>query len=275
MVVSTAQAGAAAGSGGDLNNMSLEDLLNVDLKGYSVSKRSESLTDTAAAVYAITNEELRRIGATSVAESLRIVPGMLVARDDAGAWAISARGFNGRFNDKMLVLIDGRSAYSPLFGGVVWDRIDTLLEDVEQIEVVRGSGGTLWGTNAVNGIVNVTTRSARDTQGALAVAQGGTQERAYGGARYGGKIGDFAFRVFGKFVERDDSQSSDGSRASDGWRRGMAGFRSDGSLGAGTLTLLADAAHSENEAASVTPQLDGTFDTRTGLQHTGEGVSGH
>lgn len=138
----------------------------------------------AAAVFVVTDEDLRRSGVTSIPEALRLVPGLQVARIDANKWAISARGFNGRFANHLLVLIDGRSIYSPMFAGVFWDVQDTLLEDIERIEVIRGPGAALWGANAVNGVINIITRPAAQTQGALVSAGGGDEEQAFGALRY-------------------------------------------------------------------------------------------
>ncbi|RMG93405.1 MAG: TonB-dependent receptor, partial [Candidatus Dadabacteria bacterium] len=154
---------AAAGEGSGLAGLSLEELLSTEVT--TVSRRAEALSDAAAAVSVITAEDIRRSGATSVPEALRLVPGVQVARIDANKWAVSARGFNGRFANKLLVLVDGRTVYTPLFSGVHWDAQDLLLDDVERIEVIRGPGATLWGANAVNGVINIITRHAKDTVG--------------------------------------------------------------------------------------------------------------
>src|SRR5881628_3028187 len=149
----------------DLSHLSLEELMNVEVT--SVSKRAEKLSEAPAAISVTTAEELRRSGVTSIPEGLRLVPGLEVARVDAHNWAISGRGFNDLFANKLLVLMDGRSVYTPLFSGAYWDVQDTLLEDIDRIEVIRGPGSTLWGANAVNGVINIITRPARDTQGLL------------------------------------------------------------------------------------------------------------
>ncbi len=210
----------------DLVSLSIEELMNIEVT--SVSKKSERLSGAAAAVFVITGDDLRRSGATSIPEALRMVPGLQVARIDASTWAVSSRGFNGRFADKLLVMMDGRSVYTPLYSGVFWNLQDTLLEDIDRIEVIRGPGATLWGANAVNGIINIITKNAADTLGGVVTAGGGTHERIFGGARYGAKIGDFAnLRLYGKYFDRDNGVYSDGREARDGWHAVRSGFRLD------------------------------------------------
>src|SRR5687767_942138 len=172
------QGAATAGDKLDVMNMDLEALMRIEVT--SVSKRPEKLSDAAAAIYVITNEDIRRSGATSIPEALRLAPGLEVARQDSHTWAISSRGFNDEFANQLLVLIDGRSVYTPLFAGVYWDVQDLMLEDIDRIEVIRGPGATLWGANAVNGVINITTKAAKDTQGWL-VTEGGAPEE-WGGA---------------------------------------------------------------------------------------------
>jgi iron complex outermembrane recepter protein len=193
----------------DLTKMSLEDLMSVEVT--SVSKKAEKLSDAAAAVFVITQEDIRRCGVTSIPEVLRMVPGLQVARIDANKWAISSRGFNGRYANKLLVLMDGRTVYTPYFSGVYWDVQDTLLEDIERIEVIRGPGATLWGANAVNGVINVITKKAGDTQGGLVYGGSGTEEKVLGGARFGAKLGeDASYRIYAKYFKRDEfSPTSD------------------------------------------------------------------
>ena len=184
---------------------------------------------TAAAVSVLTHDDIRRSGATSIPEALRLVPGLDVARVDAHTWAISSRGFNDVFANKLLVMIDGRTVYTPLFSGVFWDEQDTVLEDIERIEVVRGPGGaTLWGANAVNGVINVVTKSAKDTQGLLIFGGGGTEERAFGTVRYGLKLDDGIYmRIYAKYFDRDSSVFPNGTDAFDAWSTGRGGFRID------------------------------------------------
>ena len=173
-----------------LADLSLEELL--DLEVYSVSRVGEPIADAPAAVYVVTREEIRRNGVTSLPDALRGVPGLEVARIDANKWGTSARGSSSRFANKLLVLIDGRSIYTPIYAGVYWDMHDISLEDVERIEVIRGPGAPLWGANAVNGVINILTAPAAHTQGGVIVAAGGTAERGLISARHGGRLGKSA-----------------------------------------------------------------------------------
>lgn len=223
----------------DLADLSIEELGNIQVT--SVSKQAEPLSQAAASIFVITNEDIRRSGATTLPEALRLAPNLEVARIDARNYAISARGFNGLFANKMLVMIDGRTVYTPLFSGVFWDAQDVMLEDVERIEVISGPGGTLWGTNAVNGVINVITRSAKDTQGALLAAGGGNLETG-AAVRYGGGTDSGAhYRVYGKYSDHDDTKNGNGATLFDGWRRTQAGFRSDWGNAAEAFTLQGDA----------------------------------
>ncbi len=209
-----------------LKTLSLEDLLQVEVT--SVSKKAEKLADAPAAVFVITAEDIRRSGVTSVPEALRMAPGVQVARINASSWMITARGFSGVFANKLLVMIDGRSVYSPLFSGVFWDVQDMMLEDVDRIEIIRGPGATLWGANAVNGIINIITKPAEKTQGGLVSAGVGTEERIFGGARYGGRMGDNAnFRIYAKYNDRDEGADALGLTANDDWDALRGGFRLD------------------------------------------------
>jgi iron complex outermembrane recepter protein len=206
--------------------------LSMDTPVTSVSKQESTIGHSAAAIFVITPEMIRRSGATCIPEALRMAPGLEVARVDQNKWAISSRGFNARYDSKLLVLIDGRTVYTPVFSGVYWDTQDVLLEDVERIEVIRGPGGTLWGSNAVNGVINVITKKAKDTQGAYVMAGGGTEEKMTDGVRYGGRIGDDGhYRVYGKHFDRGTGWVPDSvNGADDAWRQGRAGFRADWDL---------------------------------------------
>ncbi len=212
--------------------LSLGELLTLEVT--SVSKKSQKINDSAAAVFVITREDIRRSGARHVADLLRMAPGIQVDTLNAHGWRVSARGsFNGVYVNKLLVLVDGRSVYNLQLAGVFWDAVDMLLEDIERIEVIRGPGGALWGANAVNGIVNIITRHARDTQGGMLQLGGGNRERAFSGLRYGGQLGRDASRpTWYRFYAR--SQESGGLRnslAEDDWRMEQGGFRFDGEIG--------------------------------------------
>ncbi len=223
LAIATSQAKAAAP---DLTEFSIEDLMQV--KVVSASKTEQALEDTAAAVFVISADDIRRSGVTSVMETLRLAPGVEVARIDSSRWAISIRGFNGRFANKLLVLIDGRTIYNAQFSGVYWELHDLFLPDIERIEVIRGPGGSLWGANAVNGVINIITKNAKDTQGGLVTLTVGDEERAIAGVRYGGQLGDNAqYRVYGQFTERDGLITPNGDDAGDDWHIGKGGFRLD------------------------------------------------
>jgi iron complex outermembrane recepter protein len=211
---------------GALKKLSLEQLMAIEVS--SVSRRPERLSETASAIQVITRDEIRRSGATRLPEALRLATNLEVDQLDASQWAISARGFNSPLANKLLVLIDGRTVYSPLFAGVFWDAQDVLLEDIEQIEVISGPGATLWGANAVNGVINISTRKAKDTQGLLALGGGGNELHGFGGARYGARIGTKAhFRVYGKYSDRDGTARPDGQDIPNDWTFGQGGLRLD------------------------------------------------
>lgn len=209
-----------------LKKLSMEELLNIEV--VSVSKRAEKLTKAASAIQVITQEDIRRSGATSIPEALRLATNLHVAQKNSHDWAISARGFNTDLANKLLVLIDGRTIYTPLFSGVFWDRQDYLLEDVERIEVISGPGGTLWGANAVNGVINIITKKSHDTEGLYVEAGVGTQLRGSTGIRYGTSLGEkISLRVYGKYFDRDEAVFPNRQHASDAWRMGQGGFRLD------------------------------------------------
>ena len=235
----------------DLADMSLEDLTQIEVT--SVSKHKERLSDAPAAIFVITEEDIRRSGVTTIADALRLSPGLEVARVDAHDWAVSSRGFNELYANKLLVLIDGRSVYTPLFSGVHWDVQDTLLEDIERIEVIRGPGATLWGANAVNGVINITTKSAKATQGALLSGGYGTEEQGFGSARYGGKLGENAYyRGYFKYFDRDSSILPSGAEANDAWDMFRGGFRTDWEPSAQNALTLQGDAYSGRENQTVT-----------------------
>ncbi len=193
----------------------------------SVSKTDQKISQAPAAITVINHDQIERSGLTTIPDLLRLVPGMDVGRIDASTWAVSSRGFNNQFADKLLVLMDGRTIYDPLTAGVFWDQQDYVLTDLDKIEVIRGPGATLWGANAVNGVVNITTKSARDTQGLLIDGLAGTNE-SNGSVRYGGKIdSDTYYRVYGKFRDFSDFSDDTGANFNDGWRSTRGGFRID------------------------------------------------
>lgn len=196
---------------GELKKLSIEELL--DLKVTSVSKQSERLAEAPSSIFVITSDVIRRSGVTSLPEALRLAPNLRVARIDASQYAISARGFNNAVGNKLLVLIDGRTVYTPIFSGVFWDQQDVMLEDVERIEVISGPGATLWGANAVNGVINVISRSAADTQRGLVLLRGGDQERS-AAFRYGGAVGESGhFRIYAKGARLQNTEMANGTAA--------------------------------------------------------------
>ena len=223
----------------DLTTIGIEAVMNMEVT--SVSKKPETLMASTAAVYVITSEEIRRSGATSLPELLRLVPGVQAARINANTWAVGVRGFTSSLSRSLLVLIDGRSVYSPLFAGVYWDAQDTLLEDIERIEVIRGPGATLWGANAVNGVINIITKSANRTQGTFATIGGGNEDRFLTAVRWGKETArGGAFRAYGKFYDRD-AEFHQNNDDFDDWHKAQAGFRVDTDRGEGDhLTFQGD-----------------------------------
>lgn len=212
----------------DLTMLDLEDLMAIEVETTSVSRSSRPVSESPAAVYVLTAEDVRRSGASTLMDVLRLVPGMQVARIGSNFWAVSARGFNDAFADKLLVLVDGRTVFTPLFNGTFWDVQDLPLEDVERVEVVRGPGGTLWGAHAVNGVVNVITRSSADTQGSLLSVRVGDMDRAIATLRTGGTTPSGAtWRTYARALDRDGSTYPDGPDAHDAWHQFRAGFRLD------------------------------------------------
>ncbi|WP_082219418.1 TonB-dependent siderophore receptor [Massilia sp. NR 4-1] len=223
----------------NLSNMSLEELSNVRIT--SVSRREERLADAAAAVFVISADDIRRSGAQSLPEALRLAPNLQVSQAYSSGYVISARGFANNDGNKLLVLIDGRSVYTPLFSGVFWDAQDLPLDDIERIEVISGPGGTLWGTNAVNGVINVITKPASATQGG-ALALGGGTLRADAGARYGGRFGeDGAWRLYAKSFRVKHTETASGDVADDAWHQSQVGFRADWRQARDQFTLQGDA----------------------------------
>ncbi len=228
MSVSLGIATAQAAPETEIVDLSLEELM--DVKVYSAAKKEQALADTAAAAFVISQEDIRRSGATSIPDALRMAPGVQVAQINANTWAITIRGFNDRFSNKLLVLVDGRTVYSPLFSGTYWSAQDVVLEDIDRIEVIRGPGGTVWGANAVNGVINIRTKHSKNTQGGLMSAQGGNYQNG-GSVRYGGELGkEGAYRVYAKGKQNSDYLNRQNQNAHDQWNAGQGGFRADYAL---------------------------------------------
>jgi iron complex outermembrane receptor protein len=209
--------------------MDIEQLVNVEVVSLtSLFKKETKLEQAPAAAAVVTPEDIHRLGITMLPEALRMVPGMDVARIDSHEWAVSARGFNQQFANKLLILMDGRTIYGPAYGGVNWGMQDMILDDLERIEVIRGPGATLWGANAVNGVVNILSKSARDTQGFLASVDGGTEDQPSVSIRYGGTLAtNLYYRVYGKGFNRDGLVTSTGADAMDDWNSLQGGTRLD------------------------------------------------
>src|SRR5579863_2915733 len=234
----------------DLTQISLENLMNMEVT--SASKKEQKISQVAAAIYVISQADIRESGALNIPDLLRMVPGLDVAQISSSAWAISARGFNLQFANKLLVLIDGRAVYTPLFGGTFWDTQDVPLEDIDRIEVIRGPGGTVWGANAVNGVINIITKKAADTHGGMLVAGGGNVDQEFGTAQYGGDAAkNTDYRVFAKYQNYDRFLDLNGQDGRDGWHLLHGGFRMDSSLSAkDSLTTEGDL-YSGSEGAVI------------------------
>lgn len=222
-----------------LLDLSLAELSNIEVT--SVSKKSEKESEAAAAIYVITQDDIKHSGMTNIPELLRMVPGLNVAQSGSHQWDISSRGLSGQFADTLLVLIDGRAVYTPLFSGVYWDVQDTPLQDIERIEVIRGPGATLWGANAVNGVINIITKNAKDSQGGYVSQSSGTLAKSLTNTRYGAKLGEDAYvRMYAKYDDYDDFRSMTGTGAHDAWNKAQSGFRADWKQGDQTYTLQGD-----------------------------------
>lgn len=236
---------------GDLKQLSVEDLMNVEVT--SVAKEPQRLLNAPASIQVITAEDIRRSGATSIPEALRLADNLDVAQINAHDWAISARGFNANLANKLLVLIDGRAVYTPLYGGVLWNVQDYLLADIERIEVISGPGGTLWGANAVNGVINIITKAAQDSQGLYALAAAGNKLQEQGGIRYGTTIApDVYLRAYGKFTDDRSELTTSGANADDSWHIGRGGFRLDAETSAADhLTVQGDLYHGAEDVPAT------------------------
>ncbi|HEX5423176.1 MAG TPA: TonB-dependent receptor [Candidatus Acidoferrales bacterium] len=224
----------------DLTKESMQDLLNIEIT--SVSKREQRLSQTASAVFVLTQQDIQRSGATNIPDLLRMVPGLDVAQVNANTWAITARGFNSRFSNELLVLLDGRSLYTPTFDGVFWDVLDVPLEDIDRIEVIRGPGASAWATSAVNGVINIITKKASETPQRFVEALAGNVDQGFATLQYGGSVGKrTSFRAFAKYLNVNHLPSSAGPDGGDGWRDSRMGFRTDTNISpTDTLTFEGD-----------------------------------
>lgn len=222
-------ASVVAGEMDELLEMNIQQLMQLDVGVTSANKHPQKLHEAASAVYVVTQEEIRRTGAATLMEALRVVPGLTVSQINQSQYAISARGFNRQFgSNKLLVLMDGRVIYSPSFSGVDWTRQDTVMEDIDRIEVIRGPGAALWGSNAVDGVINIITKSSRETAGVLASGGAGRVENGFGSLRFGGDVQkDFTYRVYGKYRDNGPGENETGAGGHDQRRLGQGGFRSD------------------------------------------------
>ncbi len=262
---------ADGGSAASLGTMSIEDLASIEVS--SVSKSAEPLSDAAASIYVITHDDIMRSGATSLPEILRLAPNLEVAQYSANTFAITARGMNGTLADKLLVLIDGRSVYSPLYAGVYWDTQMVVPEDIDRIEVISGPGGTLWGANAVNGVINIITRKSSDTQGGYATAAGGNLN-GDGVLQYGGKLGaDATYRLYGSGSFERDGELSSGMKAIDGWHRYQEGFRVDWNRSQDLVTIEGDIYQQREEQAGTQDSWLSGKDLVARWNHTLDGGS--
>jgi iron complex outermembrane receptor protein len=239
----------------ELKRLSIEELMRIDVT--TAGRRAEPIGTTAGAISVITTEDIRRSGVTTIADAIQLADGVHVARFNNGTWAISPRGFVTNSTNKLLVMVDGRTVYSPLFSGTFWNMVDYVLGDIERIEVIRGPGAALWGANAVNGIINIITRHSADTTGTLATAATGHEDPLVAEFRYGGAVGGVTWRGYGKTAVRAAQQLANGNSADDARRRGQIGFRADGgSLDGMRWLLKGDLFHSRD---SFLDRADGEF----------------
>jgi iron complex outermembrane recepter protein len=254
----------------DLSQVSLEDLMNIEVT--SVTKKEQKMSQAAAAIFVITQEDIARSGATNIPDLLRMVPGMDVSQINASTWAVSARGFNDQFSNKLLVLIDGRAVYTPLLGGVNWDTQNVPLEDIERIEVIRGPGAAVWGANAVNGVINIVTKAASDTHGALIAGGGGTEGQAQGLVQYGGGVKEKTdYRVFANYLDYGSLPAVGGGSGQDNWNLLHGGFRADSKISSkDSLTVQGDLYTGQEGASiihifSIEPPVAGNLNVDTQL----------
>jgi iron complex outermembrane receptor protein len=260
----------------DITALSLEELSKLEV--VTASRKAQAINDTPAAAFVITAEDIRRSGATTLPDVLRMVPGVQVAQIAAGRWAVTSRGFNGRFTNALLVQLDGRTLYSPLFSGVMWEAQDVPLELIDRIEVIRGPGAAMWGANAVNGVISIITKNSRRTQGGLVDVAAGSWDRGIGGVRYGGALDEStSWRAYGYARNRGGASDSNGDSSSDSWRTRRAGFRLDSAAGSGDRIALsgdaleADARDEWDIPSLVPPYIAPAFVTQ---KHQGSNLLG-
>lgn len=272
LLLASAGQASAAGSEDPFFDLDLREVLNLEVT--SVSKKPQTVSQAAAAVFVITADDIRRSGATTIPDVLRMAPGIQVAQISANVWAVSARAMDGRFTNKLLLVMDGRSVYTPTFSGVYWDVQDTVLADIERIEVIRGPGASLWGANAVNGVINIITKAAAATQGGMLIAGAGDEERGFGSLRYGGRLGEIGnWRAYAKGFQRDGSTiAAGGAPGDDDWNQYRVGFRSDFAIGArDAFTVQGDYYDGHSGETSVLNSVQAPFNRLLG---TTQKVSG-
>ena len=261
----------AESSDASLLDLSIEELMTVEIT--SASKKSQLVAETAAAVFVITHDDIRRSAARNIPDLLRTVPGLQVAQIDANKWAVSARGFSGRFSNKLLVLMDGRALYTPSFGGVFWDVQDTLLDDIERIEIIRGPGGTLWGANAVNGVINIITRSSKDTQGGdlrISAESGPSTTSSF---RFGGEThSDLSYRLYAKYLDESGNDDATGRGTADDWHIARVGIRTDWNPTSHDLLSWASEAYRGRSGETVMTQT--LIPPYSRIQNSSEATSG-
>lgn len=241
----------------DIKSLTVEELMNIEV--ISVSKMPEKLTGVASAIQVITNQDIQRSAATSVPEALRLASNLQVTQVNSRHWAISSRGFTSTFSNKLLVMIDGRTVYSPLFAGVFWDAQQVMLEDVDRIEVISGPGETLWGANAVNGIINIITKSSKETQGLYAAAATGSNLQRLAEARYGGKAGtDITYRLYASYNRRNHTILTDGNDNTDNWDIAQTGFTMDWDVSEkNSVNVQGNFYMGKEYKSTTTPTIDG------------------
>jgi iron complex outermembrane receptor protein len=260
------QSGPQTGPAEDLTAMNIEDLMNI--KVTSVSRTEEKLSRTASAVFVIGPEDIADSGALNIPDLLRMAPGVDVAQLTSNTWAVGVRGFNGRFSNKVLVLLDGRAVYTTTTGGVFWDVLNLPLEDIERIEIIRGPGGSVWGANAVDGVINIITRKSDETLGGLVTAGGGNLDQGFGTVQYGGTLGKKTdYRIYTKYQNEDHTLDAAGQEGGDGWHLLNAGFRADSTLSEKNTLSIQGSIYTGEEGVprfsltSISPPASGFVDS--------------